>query len=276
LGFDQFIPSVWSAKFLENLHKAQVFKNVCTTEWEGEIKGKGDSVVIPMVGAINVASYTGADMTDQKPTGATVKLLIDKDIYYYFSVDDIDKVQSQPEFMSELMREAAYKMSNTIDAELAALYTKAGSTITYTVTSANMISSITSAHRKLDEKDIARVGRWLMVSPAVYEKMVLANIKFNTENSTLMNGYVGNTLGFDVYMSNNVVETSSGSTVWECMAGTKRAIAYAQQMVSTEVGRKEKRFEDYVRGRMVYGYKVIDPNALVRATITVTDAESTI
>jgi hypothetical protein len=44
------------------------------------------------------------------------------------------------------------------------------------------------------------------------------------------------------------------------------AITFAEQIVSVEAFRQEASFSDAVKGLHVYGYKVVQPNALVAMT----------
>ena len=37
MSLNSFIPQVWSARLLENLHKSQVFGGLCNRNYEGDI-----------------------------------------------------------------------------------------------------------------------------------------------------------------------------------------------------------------------------------------------
>jgi hypothetical protein len=73
---------------------------------------------------------------------------------------------------------------------------------------------------------------------------------------------------FDIFVSNNIV--TSGATSF-CIARTKKAIAYAEQINDTESIRHPKRFGDIRRGLHLYGGKVVVPKEFVCLTITTTD-----
>ena len=76
----------------------------------------------------------------------------------------------------------------------------------------------------------------------------------------LKNGLVGQILGMDVYLSNNIDSLTNGNGA---IAGVKMACTFAEQIVQTEAYRMEKRFADAVKGLNVFGCKVIYPDALV-------------
>jgi len=104
----------------------------------------------------------------------------------------------------------------------------------------------------------------MVLPPWLVEKLVLAKIIRDTDNSaTMTNGYLGNYLGFEMYMSNNVV--ASGTNYWLPMFFVKGyTIAHAQQILKVEALRSETSFADKLRTLSVYGAKVLYPNTLGR------------
>ena len=75
----------------------------------------------------------------------------------------------------------------------------------------------------------------------------------------LRTGLVAQAAGFDIYLSNNCVSVNSNSKdTYTIVGGVDSAATYAEQIVSTEAYRPEKRFADAVKGLHVYGAKVVD------------------
>src|SRR5690606_5864020 len=105
MALTTFIPTLWSARILQNLHTRLVFgqTGVIHRDYEGEIREVGDSVRINSIGAINVENYTkNSDMNDPDDVmGAGQTLVIDQAKYFNFQVDDIDRVQTRPDVMTE-------------------------------------------------------------------------------------------------------------------------------------------------------------------------------
>ena len=98
---------------------------------------------------------------------------------------------------------------------------------------------------------------------------MLAGIKFQINNGVNGTGSLGFTdeLGFDIYVSNNLAKDSSGKTMMLC--GSYSAIAYAEQVLETQViDRMESSFATAVRGRLVFGAKVIKPKELICTPVT--------
>ena len=107
-----------------------------------------------------------------------------------------------------------------------------------------------------------------MVPPSLQTKLILAGIKFSVNEGVNGTGAIGYTdeLGCDLFVSNQLAE--SGGTYY-ALAGSYSAIGYAEQILDTQViDRMEGSFDTAVRGRIVFGAKVIKPNELVCAPVS--------
>lgn len=285
MALENFAPTIWSAKLFVRLRKSLVFANVVNRDYEGEITGAGDTVKINEIGPITVNSYTrNDDITYATLDDAAKYLLIDQQKYFAFQVDDIDSIQSRPEVMDAAMDEAAYSVADTVDQHIAGLYAQAGVTGSSTyigaagsslsVSSGNVIETLSYVKRYLDEANCPTGGRWAIVSPWFVQKLVLAEtggigatgVPKVRDDGVIMNGYVGTAFGFDVMMSNNV---STDGTQYRMMFGSRQAISHAGQLTKVEAVRRDVRFADAVRGLYVYGSKVVRPNALCTAYLAV-------
>ena len=272
MAYDNFKPTMWADSILENLDNAHVFGALANKEYEGTISGAGSSVKISEVGNVSVTAYAGT-VNYEELDDASKELLIDKKAYAAVSIDDVDNVQSKPKLLSKLSERMAYGMANYIDADIASLYSSAGITVTGTtdtptnVTSATTISLFSGAGRELDEANAPQEGRVAVIPPWLKEKMVLAKIIRDTDNSaTVTNGFVGRFLGFDVYVSNNV--SHSGTTWYAPMFFIRdMTIGFASQLNKVEALRAESSFEDKMRALTIYGRKVLYPATLAVAYI---------
>lgn len=272
MAYDNFKPTMWADSILENLDNAHVFGALANKEYEGTISGAGSSVKISEVGNVSVTAYAGT-VNYEELDDASKELLIDKKAYAAVSIDDVDNVQSKPKLLSKLSERMAYGMANYIDADIASLYSSAGITVTGTtdtptnVTSATTISLFSGANRELDEANAPQEGRVAVIPPWLKEKMVLAKIIRDTDNSaTVTNGFVGRFLGFDVYVSNNI--SHSGTTWYAPMFFIRdMTIGFASQLNKVEALRAESSFEDKMRALTIYGRKVLYPATLAVAYI---------
>jgi hypothetical protein len=279
MSVDNFIPTVWSGSLLASLKKALVLAQpgVVNTDYEGEITKQGDQVKINFVGEITVFNVTrGADIPDPEDVDtAATTLVIDQSEGFNFSVDDVDKVQAKGDVVPSAMNEAAFKLRDNADRSIAALYPYAASANLIGDDTTPKVPTADTAYEYLvdmgvllDEANVPTEGRWAAIPPWFYgllqkdKRFVYAGTVRSDE--VLRNGEVGEAAGFRILRTNNVSHTAG--TKYKIMAGYPGAITYADQIVSVEAYRPEKRFADAVKGLHVYGRKVIRPQGLVVLT----------
>ena len=272
MSLNNFIPTLWSARLYETLKNAHVFANVVNRDYEGEISSYGDSVKINSIGSISVGDYAkNGTISLQQLNSAQTILEINQAKYFNFMVDDIDKAQSNPKVMDGAMQEAGYALADTADSYLAQFQSDASNTvtdITIDTNPENTYDVLADAALALDEANVPREGRFAVVPPFFVKGMVLAGIMETagaiSAEQEKQNGYVSRLLGFDIWTSNNL-EVVGSDTVG--IAGTRKAISFAEQVLDMEAYRPENRFADAVKGLHVYGGKVVYPDALVRLVL---------
>jgi hypothetical protein len=280
MGVENFIPEMWSASLFVKLRKSLVYGALCQRDYEGELRSFGDTVKINEIGPVTVTAYTkGATLSYESLAGAQKELKVDQASYFGFKIDDIDQAQTNPKLMDGAMSDAAYRIADTIDAFIAGLYAQAGatpSTTTYVgtataslpVSTGNVIETLGYAGRYLSEKNVPKQGRWIVVPPWMTQKLVLAEtggisaigVPKVMDDGALVNGYIGRSMGFDLFESNNVVTTGTSETI---MCGIRSAISYVGQVSEVEALRLQTTFADAARGLYIYGAKVTQPEALL-------------
>jgi hypothetical protein len=271
-AIENFIPTVWSNELLQKLRETFVFGNVVNRKYEGEIRQKGDSVKINMIGPVTINDYTRyGDITFQQLTDASLMLEITEEKYWAFEVDDVDAAQANADLRTDAMAEAAHGLAGVADTFVAAKHSDAGITVddsgsAFDVNSDNALELIMTLGQEMDEGNVPREGRWLVVPPWYITKLAIAKVIDLRDQSTWVNGFAGNVYGFGLYMSNNIANTTGAD--YRIMAGIPRTISYADQVIKTEATRRELGFRDGLKGLHVYGAKVILPDSLavLRAT----------
>lgn len=267
-----FIPKLWSARLLNALDKSHVFANVVNRDYEGEIKKMGDTVHINTIGAVTIGTYTqNTDFSSGPETLATTDqtLTIDQAKYFNFQVDDIDKAQAAGDIMDKAMTRAAYGLADASDKYIAGILAGAAdasnlvSSSAVALTSSNVYENVVKMRTILDKANVPTAGRWLVIPPEMYALILLDDrfVKTGGEmaEGILRTGLVAQAAGFDIYLSNNCVSANvSEKTTYTIVGGVDSAATYAEQIVSTEAYRPEKRFADAVKGLHVYGAKVVD------------------
>ena len=272
MAVTNFIPELWSARLLNALDKSHVFANVVNRDYEGDIKKMGDTVHINTIGAVTIGTYTqNTDFTSGPETLATTDqtLTIDQAKYFNFQVDDIDAAQAAGDIMDKAMTRAAYGLADASDKYIAGILAGAAdasnlvSSSAVALTSSNVYENVVKMRTILDKANVPTAGRWLVIPPEMYALILLDDrfVKTGGEmaEGILRTGLVAQAAGFDIYLSNNCVSVNSNSTdTYTIVGGVDSAATYAEQIVSTEAYRPEKRFADAVKGLHVYGAKVVD------------------
>jgi len=275
-----FVKEIWDARLMQHLDDALVFRVLCNTDYEGEIRQQGDTVHVNQIGDITISPYAPGKTTITVEQLKSVQsiLTVDQGHYYAFGVGDVDKVQATPNLTDLAALRAAFGLAHVIDSYVASFYSQAGASITShgstAVNSGNVIGLIGYVGQVMDENNVPTDGRWGVVPPWFALSLGLANILKRTENVDLIKtGYIGSapTLGFDFYMSNNIVTTGTAPDYTsKLMFGRKPAMTFAQQVLENEAYRSHEDFSDVVRGLLVYGAKVMDPRQLVSMTAVYT------
>jgi hypothetical protein len=269
---EQFIPTLWTASVLRNFEKASIWASLLNRDYEGEAK-IGNKVRIPRVDPVSVRSYTkGTPIVYDQVTGTTIDLVIDQQVYFALSTEDIDVVQSKPAFLSAATKNAAASMADTVDiycaktmaAGITSNSINTASTPTV-LTTTNIIDVLAKMAQKMTEQHCPLAGRWIVLSPAVHTVLTLAMAGASIPNPQILaDGFIGRAYGFDIFVSPNL-PTVDDTTLM--IAGTTAAGSLVTQIEKVETLRNTQQFGDVVRGLTVYGAKCVQPSALVGAFI---------
>lgn len=273
MAITNFIPTVWSETLLSELNREYVGVRNCCRDFEGDVKDKGSSVKIGSIGNISVFDYTkNTDMNAPEAlTDSAMTLEISQAKAFNFQIDDIDRAQAQPRLMRAAMKQAAAALADVADKYVYGLYTEAdeGNILTYDgLTPDNVIDMIVNARQALLAGGVnSNIETSLEVSPEVAAVILRSKILNATDNSdSIENGKLGKIIGFDIYVSPNVVNEGGRH---KCLARTKRAVAFAEQLNEVEAYRPEMRFADAVKGLHLYGAKLVRPSEYLVLDVTV-------
>lgn len=274
-----FIPEIWNARLLYALRNDLVYTNLFNRNYEGEIRQQGDTVHINTITDITIKDYTRNTDIDnpEQLTTADQTLVVDQAKYYNFYLNDVDKAQANPGLIDAAMASASHGLAEAVDKYLADLLAKASGTITaglgststpMQVTAATAYDLLVDMKTAMDKANVPKLGRKVVLPPE-FEGYMLKDARFAANSgkgeTRLENGAVARAAGFDIYISNNVPNTSGAK--YKIIASTQESNTYAEQLIKTEAYRREKGFDDGVKGLHVYGAKVIRPGAVAVATV---------
>ena len=268
----KFIPEVFSKLLQAKFYSSSVLPAISNTDYEGEISGQGDKVVVRTVPSVTINDYVGT-VTNQNLVTDTVTLNIDQAKYYSFKMDDVLAAQSDINMLEEASADAAEQMRIAIETDvLKSVVSDAGTTFDPSagITKTNILENIIEMSTQLDEDNIPEEGRFIVLSPAqvaLLKQSELAQAYLTGDaTSPLRNGKVGTVDRFTVYQSNMLFTPAAGQTdagKTHVLAGHSKGITFASQFTNTETVRLTDTFGDAVRGLKVYGSKVINPDCLV-------------
>lgn len=143
------------------------------------------------------------------------------------------------------------------------------------ITKTNVIDKIVELGQVLDEQNVPETGRWIVIPAWMGALIKTSDLKdaaiTGDQVSPLRNGRLGMIDRFTLYVSNllpaatGIDGEGSDTSVkaFNVYAGTRDAITFASQITKMETLRSQSTFGNLVRGLNVFGYKVVQPNALV-------------
>lgn len=293
-----FIPALWSGKLAQKFYAATVFGEIANTDWQGDISGIGDTVIINTIPTINIYNYSiGQSLNYDVPAPNTITLQINKGKYFGVNVNNVLELQAKPKLMDMFTNDAAMQMKIAIDTDvlsgtfnggaaanmgasagaISGAYNLGVDTAPITLTSANILQYITSLSSVLDEANVPETDRWLIITPTERQLLMQSNLAqaqfMGDGQSILRNGRIGQIDRFTVYVSNltpraaagyNWTGGTQGSTLKRhaIMAGHKSGISFASQIAKVESLQNPNDFGNLVRGLNIYGYGVTQPAAL--------------
>lgn len=214
------IPALWSKQMQVIHHKKDVYRDIASFSEEA-VLNVGDTVHKPYRNKL-VVSDTGADgsFTRQALTQTDETLVINKDKHVAFYTKELDQIQNQYDFVNEHATDGGIVLSNSIDAEVLAETSNAGSVIDnsyfggtagdgITLNTANIVKMFTAADSALNAQNIDMEGRFAVVSPQFRQVLVeaLAGRESILGDDVSTRGRMGEYMGFKLHMSNQAMWT---------------------------------------------------------------------
>lgn len=266
MAVTNFIPTIWHAAILENLHQAFLILPTLNTEYEGDIANGGETVKITSFNTPTVNTYSGS-ITREALTDTTQSLAIDQQKYFAFLVDDVDRVQAAGSF-DAITTDAAKALVDV--AENFAISTMlaggtAGGGTTAITDFAGAYGRVSALRTALNKAKVPASDRYLAVN-ADFSALLLGSgstlTKVNEAGGAteLREGVLGRLLGFTILDSNASALANSDKPAAVAYHG--RSVAYADQIVKTRANQALDAFGDQIDGLHVYGGKVLRATAV--------------
>lgn len=291
------IPEIWSPRVLANHYETEVLTEISNTDYQGEIKNQGDTVHIRRGPNITIRPYqVGQTLTTEVPTVTKTQLVIDRGFYWDFIVEDVDKAQSDLDYMKLWTADAGKKLTESVnELVLGEIYASvdannagagAGARTSYFnlgvtnapigITPDNVIGKISEWAAVLTENKAPDEDRWAVIPPwfeqTIYESPYNQALITGGDQELYRKGYIGQVAGFKLFRSNQLAMTAddmgtAGDDTDDVVAtnivfGQKEALTFAAQLTESETMRAESQFGTKARGLHVFGFQVVQPTCM--------------
>lgn len=288
-GTSKWTPQIWSPTLVRKSYAATCAADISTLEYEGQISRVGDTVIIRKIPTLTPVAYEiNGSISYVQPEIANTTLEISKAKGIFLKVDDIDAKQMDYAWVDNLTDAAAKEMAEAKDTDFFAdipadisgdnqgsgagvvsgnvdLGSTGGGYVQIDET--NALDFVTRLGLVLDEQNVDRDGRWVVLPPWFIRYLKLTDLKaanVTGDNvSPLRNGKIGMIDSFTVYMSNLLdTENDGGATVFQVIAGHPDGVAFASNFTNVKVVDLESTVGRGLQIVETYGYKVIDGTKL--------------
>lgn len=275
-----FQPELYDASVYRTLEDNLVLKQICKAPIKAPIKEYGDTVYFTDLGDPTISDYAGT-LTAEDLKDSQAAMLINKTKTFCFKVQDIDGLMNNLDAKGSQSQRAAYSLKDAIEKDVFANVgadANAGTALSATITSANVLSQISELARPLYENNVQDSNMFVLLPPWMMLKLKIAGVNFSINEG--VNGKGGmfwtKDLGFEMFVTNTVYNSGTQATpVSTVLAGSFQSIGFADQMLKTRAIELSGSRATQLDGGSIYGYKVIKPKELAKGVFTF-GAETTI
>jgi len=263
-----FIPEVWANEVLRATERALVMAPL-VKRYDSLVTGKGDTIHIPNLSNLTANSKSAnIQVTLQSPTETDNTISLDQHYEVSFLVEDISKIQSNYDLMSEYTQKAGYAIAQRIDTDLLGTYSSWTTTDVGTYGTDITDAVFVASNKTLDEGDVPFEGRYAVVAPSqkaaflLIDKFVRADA-VGDANQRITKGpnnrfLFGDLYGVPVYYTNQVPTTAGTPTQVHNVLFHKEAIALALQLKPrTQSSYIQEYLGTLVTVDTIYGYSAL-------------------
>lgn len=278
--WDPVIGPVVASALMQPLRQTWAFaqEGVTNRDFEGEIRGKGDEVIVSNLGRPTIRKYDESqDMVVEDLKFGDRKFKIDQGDYFNFKIPLVSSVQSGLDVKPEAVNEAAEGMAEQVDTYIGKLMkdgVKASNKLGNTaidIDKKDAYRVLVALRQKLNTTHVPKTDRFVMVGPDMESALLQDERLDKIGTGGLLNGEIGRLLGFRIISAPTVPTIGGRETV---IAGHPMATAFGYQI--TEVAESTMlpfRFARAITGLQVYGGAVLRPEALALADIQLKTGE---
>ncbi len=265
MAYNNFKATIWSKHVQHELDKLMVFKEICNTNFQGEV-GRGKTVKIIGATKPTVKNYVPgtALATPETPTETSVSLTINQYRYTNFMVEDVDAAQTDIDIMKHLMKGASSALAESADTYIATLLKDSRN-----IMASQQIDTPEKAKKAVDDAFVflwekgVKTGKdtYIVVTPWFYSLFKNSLTEVLSNNVDMVeNGVFGMYNGCPVKMSNNIYNDGTDDFI---AVMTKDAVVFAQGIEEVNAYRPNDSFSDAVKILHTFGAKVVHPEQMI-------------
>jgi len=267
MAFTALNQELWSSLLIASTKESMAFTDIFKP---GKVHGK--SLHLTDIGSVIVSAYTkDTDISNQTLTDSDKELLLNQQSYFSVAVDQIDIAQTDADIMKEILTRGSNGIKKAFETYIGSLHAGASvvtalgtSTTPIEIDEDNILVYIRKMARLLDQAS-ADPDRWMVVPAFFKEDLITALPALSTNNTEMLaNGKIGRFCGFDIYMSNNLAQTTG--TKYKILAGDKASMVAGVNVDTIESLKNPNYFGDILRALYIYGSKVVRPSTLACLT----------
>ena len=291
-----FIPEIWSDEIIAAYQKNLVLANlVKKMSMSGK---KGDTIHVPKpVRGDAHAKAENTAVTVQNASESEVQVSINKHYEYSRLIEDITDVQALSSLRQFYTEDAGYALAKQVDSDLHGLATGLGTSGTTSTTYLNNggtffndASSGLTAYdddtvvsadvfeddafrgiiQKLDDQDVPMDNRHFVIPPVLRNTIMGISRYVSSDfvnNSTVVNGKIGQLYGIDVYVSTNCPTVEAAGDNSASSVDSKGALLFhrdamvlAEQVgVRSQTQYKQEWLANLFTSDTLYGVAVLRP-----------------
>jgi hypothetical protein len=239
------IPTLWSTKVLKAYYERQLLTDISNSDYEGEIKSKGDTVRIRKAPKVTTFDYKlGGGFVDSNPDFELVDLKIDHAKGYSIPVYRVDEVQSDLDLVTQFTDAAGEQLKDDIQnsvitgtaaapgffgkADVANIGANAGfvtgglalgtAAAPLALGTVNILEIILRMAAVLDQQKVPDSDRWLLIDSATRLRLLNSELRqaYLTGDATspIRNGLLGVLDRFTIYNTNVLPIAQAGKNYW--------------------------------------------------------------
>jgi len=238
-------PEIWSRILQMPLFKSLVSFDVCNLDMVKELT-YGDIINKQYFDSLSAKEYTpGTAVSAEALTFNTDQITVNKKYHTTYYVDDMEQVQANIPLIQSMIGDAAYQLRDKIDTTV--FYRVSGgipmdsmdlggetASALITATTGNIIRIFSDAREELRKANVEENDWIAIINPTIAQliEQKATAVGYNVADATLRNGYIGDFMGFGIYVTNNLVTSTLPSAV------AVRGISTSGSMIDMYFGKR--------------------------------------